>query len=107
MSPPVPTVPSRPAPSCHATSHFGAFLSRIVQYRTQGGTKFNTADAAIMSTEGSSVTLQAKEKDTAVLILSGEPINESIAARGPFVMNTQKELTEAMRDYQLGQNGFE
>ena len=73
----------------------------------QGGTKFNTADAAIMSTEGSSVTLQAKEKDTAVLILSGEPINESIAARGPFVMNTQKELTEAMRDYQLGQNGFE
>jgi len=70
------------------------------------GKILNTADVAIMSPEGSTLTLQAKEKETAILILSGEPINESIAARGPFVMNTQKELREAVKDYQLGQNGF-
>jgi len=70
------------------------------------GKKLNTSDVAILNPEGSTLTLQALEKETALLVLSGEPINESIAARGPFVMNTQKELGEAMRDYQLGQNGF-
>lgn len=70
------------------------------------GKNLGTADVAIMSAEGLTLTVQATEKDTAILILSGEPINESIAARGPFVMNTQEELREAVRDYQLGRNGF-
>jgi len=73
---------------------------------TVQGKQLNTADVAIMSAEGLTLMLQATKEETALLILSGEPINESIAARGPFVMNTQKELQEAVRDYQLGQNGF-
>jgi len=70
------------------------------------GQTLNTADVAIMNPEGTKLILQSKTKNTTVLILSGVPINESIAARGPFVMNTQQELYEANRDYQLGQNGF-
>lgn len=70
------------------------------------GQELGLADVAIMKREGTLLSLRAKEKDTSVLILSGEPIDEPIAARGPFVMNTQKELADANRDYRMGKNGF-
>ena len=40
------------------------------------------------------------------LLLCGKPINEKITQRGPFVMNTQTQIMEAMRDYQMGKMGF-
>ncbi|PHQ59841.1 MAG: nuclease PIN [Maribacter sp.] len=39
------------------------------------------------------------------LLLCGAPINEKITQQGPFVMNTQTEIMEAMRDYQMGKMG--
>jgi redox-sensitive bicupin YhaK (pirin superfamily) len=44
-------------------------------------------------------------KGSRVLVLSGEPIAEPVAAYGPFVMNTREEITQAMRDYQTGKMG--
>ena len=38
------------------------------------------------------------------LLVSGQPINESIVQYGPFVMNTKEEIDQAMRDYQ--ENNF-
>lgn len=43
--------------------------------------------------------------DSNVLILAGEPLNEPVASWGPYVMNTQTEIMEAMRDYQMGKMG--
>ena len=54
--------------------------------------------------EGESFTIKAAE-NSIVLILSGEPINEPIAAHGPFVMNTRAQIMEAFQDYELGKFG--
>ncbi len=48
----------------------------------------------------------AGEAGTRALLLAGAPIEEPMAHWGPYVMNTQTEIMEAMRDYQMGKMGF-
>lgn len=45
-------------------------------------------------------------KDSQLLFLSGAPLKEKVATYGPYVMNTQTEIMQAMRDYQEGKMGF-
>ncbi|MCK6617072.1 MAG: pirin family protein [Cyclobacteriaceae bacterium] len=54
--------------------------------------------------DGDGIAATALE-DTRVLLLSGEPLNEKVVSYGPFVMNTQTQILEAMRDYQMGKMG--
>ncbi|MDE0535105.1 pirin family protein [Tenacibaculum sp. L6] len=60
---------------------------------------------ALFANDGDTFALEALE-DTVVLVLSGEPLNEPIAAYGPFVMNTQEELVEAFQDFNTGKFGY-
>ncbi|MDC1022155.1 pirin family protein [Schleiferiaceae bacterium] len=46
------------------------------------------------------------EKGTKVFFISAAPILEKVESYGPFVMNNQKEIMEAMRDYQMGKMGY-
>lgn len=54
--------------------------------------------------DGEGIVLTALE-DTRALLLSGKPLNEEVVSYGPFVMNTQTQIMEAMRDYQMGKMG--
>ena len=54
--------------------------------------------------DGDGFSLRA-EASSEVLILAGEPIDEPLAQWGPYVMNTQTEIMQAMRDYQMGKMG--
>ena len=44
-------------------------------------------------------------RETKILLLSADPLDEPLATYGPFVMNSQTEIMEAMRDYQMGKMG--
>ena len=55
--------------------------------------------------KGDGIGIEGLE-DTEILVLCGEPIEEPLAQYGPFVMNSQTEIMEAMRDYQMGKMGF-
>eukprot|EP00192_Tetraselmis_astigmatica_P010960 CAMPEP_0117677378 /NCGR_PEP_ID=MMETSP0804-20121206/16713_1 /TAXON_ID=1074897 /ORGANISM="Tetraselmis astigmatica, Strain CCMP880" /LENGTH=364 /DNA_ID=CAMNT_0005486657 /DNA_START=254 /DNA_END=1345 /DNA_ORIENTATION=+ len=69
------------------------------------GKDLGPQDVAMTSLGGSKVVLKAKQKDTKVLLLAGEPIDEPIAARGPFVMNTPDQIRKAIVDFQNGKFG--
>jgi redox-sensitive bicupin YhaK (pirin superfamily) len=58
----------------------------------------------LMANDAEAFSITASE-DCIVLVLSGEPIQEPIAAHGPFVMNTREELIQAFDDYQQGKFG--
>ncbi len=56
--------------------------------------------------QGEELRLEAAENEEArFLLIAGEPLREPIARHGPFVMNTQEEIRQAFRDYQLGKLG--
>jgi redox-sensitive bicupin YhaK (pirin superfamily) len=58
----------------------------------------------VLGRDGTGVRLQAGS-DAVVLVLSGEPIDEPVVGYGPFVMNTQDEIRQAMADFQSGRFG--
>ena len=61
-------------------------------------------DLIWFANDGEVVRLKAAE-DTRFIVLSGEPIGEKVKSYGPFVMNTQTEIMEAIRDSQMGKMG--
>jgi redox-sensitive bicupin YhaK (pirin superfamily) len=69
-----------------------------------GGRAARTNDFILFKNEGERVDLMASS-DAHLLVLSGEPIHEPIAAYGPFVMNSPDEIRQAMVDFNAGKFG--
>jgi redox-sensitive bicupin YhaK (pirin superfamily) len=61
-------------------------------------------DLVWFKNDGESISFEGLEETRAIL-LAGEPINEPLATYGPFVMNNQTQIMEALRDYQMGKMG--
>ncbi|MBS1654057.1 MAG: pirin family protein [Bacteroidetes bacterium] len=59
----------------------------------------------LFKNDGETISVHANE-NTVLLVLSGEPINESIAAYGPFLMNNWQEVEQAIEDVSAGKFGL-
>lgn len=86
-------------------SRFNTALLVIEGRIKVNGTEDVPTDSLLLfANEGEDFTIEALE-DAVVLILSGEPIEEPIAAHGPFVMNTKEEILQAFDDVRNGKFG--
>ena len=77
----------------------------------EGEIRINGSDESVpldhfvlFENEGETFQIEATE-NSKILILSGEPIREPIAAHGPFVMNTRQEILQAFQDFEEGKFG--
>jgi quercetin 2,3-dioxygenase len=85
---------------------FNAFLYLLDGKISIGG--YGLAEgmhAVVFASDGEGISFTAFE-DTRLLLMSGKPLKEEVVSHGPFVMNTQTEILEAMRDYQMGKMGI-
>jgi len=80
-----------------------------VLYQLQGLSSVNGIDTGDhkmikFKNDGEVIEIEAIEAGT-ILYVAGNPINEEVVSHGPFVMNNQTEILQAMRDYQMGKMG--
>jgi quercetin 2,3-dioxygenase len=72
--------------------------------RFPDGTTVSGLHQVVFNSDGDGIRFEALE-DTRALIMSGQPIGETIVSYGPFVMNTEDEIRAAFRDYRSGAMG--
>ncbi len=70
----------------------------------QGEQLLRAAQMATLSTEGTGIRIEANS-DAKLLLLAGEPIAEPVVGHGPFVMNNQAEIRQAIVDFSSGRFG--
>jgi redox-sensitive bicupin YhaK (pirin superfamily) len=61
-------------------------------------------DLVLLTREGERLHIDVRD-DATLLLLNGEPLDEPVAAYGPFVMNSKTEITQAIEDYHNGRLG--
>ena len=88
-------------------AHAGRSVAVVVLRGTvevNGAQVAREAQFVLLDRDGTGVSIEANN-DATLLILSGEPIDEPIVGYGPFVMNTQAEIAQAMQDFNSGRFG--
>ncbi len=85
-------------------THFNTLIYLLDGNLEVNGKEAKAKDLIWFDIDGEGIQISANE-DTRFILLSGEPIGEKVTSYGPFVMNTQTEIMEAMRDAQMGKMG--
>jgi quercetin 2,3-dioxygenase len=83
------------------TSMLVVLSGRIAVNGTQ---EAGEAEMVLLNRAGNSVAIDASG-DATLLVLTGEPIEEPIVGYGPFVMNSEAEIRQAMDDFNSGRFG--
>jgi redox-sensitive bicupin YhaK (pirin superfamily) len=96
----------QPGASFNQPLHAGhnAFFYVYRGSATAAGTEVRRLRMAILANhEGADgVSVQAGAEGARLILIAGQPLNEPIAQYGPFVMNTQQEIFQAVEDFRAG-----
>jgi redox-sensitive bicupin YhaK (pirin superfamily) len=68
----------------------------------EASTSIDRGELAVLEREGDDVLITSNGEPARLILVAGKPLNEPVAKYGPFVMNTQEQIVEAIRDYQAG-----
>jgi len=81
-----------------------ALLLRKGEVIVNGTMAAGETSLVLFDRAGEVVAIDGK-KDAALILLNGVPIDEPVVGQGPFVMNTEEEIRQAIEDYQSGRMG--
>ena len=88
-------------------NHNLALVIRHGEVELNGSQRAAETRLAVFEREAGEIRIRnTGGKPAEILLLSGVPIDEPIAAYGPFVMNTQEELVESVREFNEGKYGW-
>lgn len=90
---------SLPLPDGH-----NSMIAVLAGHVTIDGEGVGQAEIAKLSVSGEGVVVKA-DGDAMLLVLTGEPIDEPVVGYGPFVMNTEAEIRQAINDFNAGRFG--
>ena len=89
----------------HLPSHYNSGILVIDGSIAINGTAVPENHYAQLKNETGDIRIKVSKK-CILLVLSGEPLNEPYVSYGPFVMNTEAEIRQAIEDYNAGKFGF-
>lgn len=75
------------------------FVNEVEHLKEEGDRMF------VLNKDGDGISIKTTAKSE-FLVLSGEALNEKVVSHGPFVMNNQQEIQQAMNDYHNGNMGY-
>lgn len=84
---------------------YNAFVYTYRGLTEVAGTQVPDRMMAILANDGADVLVLRADEDSRVILVAGKPLNEPIAQYGPFVMNTEAEIHQTLRDYSAGMFG--
>jgi redox-sensitive bicupin YhaK (pirin superfamily) len=85
---------------------------RVFGYALSGNGLYGDAKQAVraqqmivFANDGDAITFAAGDEPLELLLIGGVPLKEPVVRYGPFVMNTEEEIRQAVVDYQAGRMG--